>query len=59
MVNRQKGAKQPRQTPFKLSLLASIFYSCSQGIVGWTLIQGLSVSASFAQEIEEEELAAR
>ncbi len=56
MVNRQKGAKQPRKTPFKLSLLASIFYGCSQGIVGWTIIQGLSVSASFAQEIDPSEV---
>ncbi|MDJ0729866.1 MAG: polysaccharide biosynthesis/export family protein [Crocosphaera sp.] len=56
MVNRQKGSKQPRKTPLKLSLLASIFYSCSQGIVGWSLIQGLSIPASLAQEVNQETL---
>ena len=54
MVNRQKGSRRPRKTPLRLSLLASIFYSCSQGLVGWSLLQGLSIPASLAQGVNPE-----
>ena len=44
-------SKQVRKIPLKLSWLASIVYGCSQGIIGWTIIQGLAIPGSFAQEV--------
>ena len=46
-------SKQVRKIPWKLSWLASIFYGCSQGLLGWTIIQGLAIPASFAQGVNQ------
>ncbi len=53
MVKRQKGSQKSRKIPFKLPLLASIFYGCSQGIVGWSLIQAVFTTASVAQDVSQ------
>ena len=47
-------SKQVRKIPLKLSWLASIVYGCSQGIIGWTIIQGLAIPGSFAQEVNSQ-----
>ncbi|ACB53536.1 unknown [Crocosphaera subtropica ATCC 51142] len=56
MVNRQKGSQQARKTILRLPLFASIFYSCSQGLLGWSLIQGLLTPASIAQDVQQQPL---
>ncbi|MDJ0582996.1 polysaccharide biosynthesis/export family protein [Crocosphaera sp.] len=48
-------SKQVRKIPLKLSWLASIFYGCSQGLLGWTIIQNLAIPASFAQGVNQQE----
>ncbi|WP_198648704.1 hypothetical protein [Cyanothece sp. BG0011] len=50
MVYHQKGSKVARKKISRLPLLASIFYGCSYGILGWGVIQGFLVPASLAQE---------
>ncbi|MEM8778159.1 MAG: polysaccharide biosynthesis/export family protein, partial [Cyanobacteria bacterium P01_G01_bin.49] len=44
---------QPIKALFNGRLLASIFYSVSQGIVFWSLTQGLMIPASLAQGSQE------
>ncbi|MEL4897697.1 polysaccharide biosynthesis/export family protein [Crocosphaera sp. Alani8] len=56
MVHPIKGHGQTPKNPLKLSLLASLFYSFSQGIVGWSILQGLSIPASFSQEVDTLEI---
>jgi polysaccharide export outer membrane protein len=49
MVKIIKGWKQPINKVSKLPLLASVFYSCSQGILFWGLALGFLVPKSVAQ----------
>ncbi len=56
MINRQKRFKPTRKKILRLPLLASIFYGCSQGILGWSLMQSFVIPASLAQEVNQEEM---
>ncbi|MDJ0507981.1 MAG: polysaccharide biosynthesis/export family protein [Crocosphaera sp.] len=49
MVTSKKKGQLFLNTRFSLSLLASVFYGCSQSIFLWGLIQGVLVSPSLAQ----------
>ncbi|MGK7942234.1 MAG: polysaccharide biosynthesis/export family protein [Crocosphaera sp.] len=49
MVTKNKKAQRFLNKRFSPPLLASAFYSCSQSIVLWSLIQGFLVSPSLAQ----------